>query len=154
MSPRFGELLPADVWAASARTLTDISAEEIFDLPDLDSGYATVQPTSGAGVDLFGAWVEISADIGAGKRIIGATVMCLGAVSPLYELEFGEGAAGAEARITRVAARVTWQTSFTGPNQLLHVPLWRSLTNNARLSCRVRDNDAGAVSYQLTVLTA
>ena len=144
--PKFGELLPTDVWAASARTLTDFSAEDIFDLPSLDNTYNYAVPATSVSADTFGAWAEIVANVGVGKRLIAVVVRNDAAVSPaIIQFEIGEGAAAAEAAITRFTAVLGAAASAS------HVVyLWRSLTDNARLSVRAKCSDGASRTFVVT----
>lgn len=148
MSPRFGELLPATVWAAAARTLTDISAEEIFDLPAFDDNYVSASPVTGGSADTYGAWVLISADVGVGKRLIGCSFVVGGAgASRPVEFEFGEGTSGNEVAVARLILSIQeyrWGT----------FPLWKSLTDNARLTVRAKGSVAGARTHFASAMIA
>ena len=151
--PRFGALQATDVWAAAARTLTDISAEEIFDLPALTTTYPNAEPLSAAEANAFGSWVQISANIGTGKRLILATVTPAQAASPAWELEIGEGASGSEVAVTKVSG-VNINLSAAGQASPLVFPLWKSLTDGARISCRVKDDSPSALAYEVVLMVA
>ncbi len=143
-------LVATDVWAAAARTLTDFSAEELFDLPELDSTYGNGIPSSGGVGGDFGAWVELVADVGVGKRLIAVPVRQDTATGPAnIEVEIGEGANPNEAAITRFSCAFR---STMGENAVVYV--WRSLTDNARLSVRIRDSDAAARTYVVGTMIA
>jgi len=151
--PGFGELLPAAVWAAATRTLTnpsgvfsdatrtltDLSLEEVADLPAIDDNYPNASATSAAASNTYGSWVELVANVGAGKRLLFVVIrnVSLGDA----EVEIGEGGAGAEAAITRVLLR--------GEGGVF--PLFRALTDNARLSARAKDTNSSALGYQIGV---
>jgi len=143
--PRFGHVSAADVWAAGTRTLTDLSAEEIFDLPALDafapSGQGYVE--SAAPADQFGAWVELVADVGAGKRLIELSVRPDS--STAAEIEIGEGASGSEVAIARSQA-------MTQAGHTQRIQFWKSLTDNARLAARARDAEATAKAYYMMLV--
>lgn len=135
--------VPADVWAAATRTLTDLSVEEIVDVPEVDSVYPGATVMSSATVNTFGSWSEAVADVGAGKRLIGAVICVISPAVFQYEVEVGEGESGSEAAITRTEGA---HTQISGVGQVVGVffPLLRSLTDNARLSARMKVNMAGA----------
>lgn len=172
--PKFGELLPADVWAAVTRTLTaitgtprtnlvgsdaalwshatreltNIDIENVFDLPDLTTGYSGVGISSGAGVGLFGAWTQLVANVGAGKRLLYVMINQESVTNVAWECEIGVGALGAEARITAVSGRMIW----TGGQQLAGSrveSLFASLADSARLSARIKDSDGAAINYSI-----
>ncbi len=146
--PRFGELLDTDVWAAATRTLTAFAAEEIFDLPAIDDAYPKVLALSSAVVDTFGSWVEISADVGTGKRLVALSISPWTGLSEAQsaDIEIGEGAAGSEAAITHVPI----PSGSSISTSRVPVYLWRALTDNARLSVRVKDEDAAANNYSIS----
>ncbi len=126
------------------------------DIPDVlyDSTYTTtiIAPASSATVDTFGSWVEYSADIGSGKKLLGIYIQNGPATLPRaenFELEIGEGAAGSEAAVSRVGG---WgQTAEKG---YVFTPLNRTLTNNARISLRVRDSESAVNNYVVYILVA
>ena len=151
--PKFGELLATDVWAAAARTLTDISAEEIFDLPEIDSTYPGKTVTSSATADTFGSWAELVADVGVGKRLLGIVIGLATAATAHVEVEIGEGESGSESAITRgnVSALVMSPAGVGGP---IFIPLWRTLTDNARLSARIRDSVVTPAGHRVVPLIA
>lgn len=138
--PKFGVLIATDVWEAAARTLTDFSAEELFDLPILDafvpSGMGFIQSSGTA--DAFGSWVELVADVGVGKRLIALTIR-MGA-STTVEIEVGEGVSGSEVAIARHAGAFNEAAGFI-------LPFWKSLTDNARLALRTRDAESSVKAY-------
>jgi len=126
------------------------------DIPDVlyDSTYTTsiIVPASPATKHTFGSWFEYSADIGSGKKLLGIYIQngpgALAAANN-FELEIGEGVAGSEAAVSRVGG---WgQTSDKG---YVFTPLNRTLTNNARISVRVRDSEAGANNFVVYILVA
>ena len=151
--PRFGEPspTPADVWAAATRELTGIAMAELFDLPIFDNvnGAAPVAVTSAAGSGLYGDWAEYTADVGVGRRLIsvGLAQFTIG-TSFGVQLEIGEGAGGSEVTVAQcnVPMQLPRYTSW-------YVPLWKSLTDNARISLRIRDVAAATLSYYITPLT-
>jgi len=126
------------------------------DIPDVlyDSTYTTtiILPASPATVDTFGSWVEYSADIGTGKKLLGIYIQngpANLAAANNFELEIGEGAVASEAAVSRVGG---WgQTAEKG---YVFTPLNRTLTNNARISVRVRDSEAGANNFAVYILVA
>ena len=152
--PRFGELLPADVWAASSRTLSAFAAQDLFDLPIIDAQYPGTTVSASASANTFGSWAELVANVGAGKRLIGVVILADVAASTTYwEMEFGEGAAGAEAAVARVEGAMQ-ELSGVGRTPAVVFWLWKSLTSNARLSARVKANRAAAWGFPTVVLIA
>ncbi len=151
--PKFGDLLATDVWAAAARTLTDFSAEEIFDLPIMDSIYPGVALTSSASANTFGSWVEISADIGVGKRLIAVSVVFTDTNGTVFEIEIGEGANPNEAAVARVEGSM-YMGSAAGFENPAVFYLWKSLTDNARITARVKDGEAAGRVFWVAAMVA
>lgn len=141
---------PADVWAETPRTLTDISVEEIVDLPSLDDTYALARPASSGSADTFGAWVEIVADVGTGKRLLDVRIVSTAGLTngDKAQIQLGEGPGASEAAITM------FDLPGFGINISFSVSLFRALTDNARLSVRAKDSVAGAVTYPIAVSIA
>lgn len=134
------ELLEAsDVWDDAERTL----AFPIFDSVAPSDMAALL---SAAGIDLFGAWVQLVADIGTGKRLFLAVIGSTGTTRIETEYEFGEGSIGNEVAVARVAQ--VREMNVSG-----HIiPVFVALTDNARLSVRVRDDNAGAQNHVAAAL--
>ncbi len=127
------------------------------DIPDVlyDSTYTTtiIAPASSATVDTFGSWVEYSADIGSGKKLLGIYIQNGPATLPRaenFELEIGEGAVASEAAVSRVGG---WGVG-TVEKGYVFTPLNRTLTNNARISVRVRDSESAVNNYVVYILVA
>jgi len=126
------------------------------DIPDVlyDSTYTTtiIIPASPATVDTFGSWFQYSADIGTGKKLLGIYIQngpAALADTNNFELEIGEGAVSSEVAVSRVGG---WgQGAEKG---YVFTPLNRTLTNNARISVRVRDSEAGANNFAVYILVA
>jgi len=126
------------------------------DIPDVlyDSTYTTsiIAPVSSATVDTFGSWLQYSADIGTGKKLLGIYIQNGGATLAAlnnFELEIGEGAVASEAAVSRVGG---WgQTAEKG---YVFTPLNRTLTNNARISVRIRDSESAVNNYVVYILVA
>ena len=142
--PKFGEIVATDVWAAAARTLTDFSAEEIFDLPIFDD-IDTMAVDSGAGSAVFGAWTQISADVGVGKRLLWLFVGATTATGYHIDIEVGSGASGSEVAIGRAVINEIESANASA----IRIPFWLALADNIRLSIRVRDNNVGALEYTI-----
>ena len=139
--PKLGVLTAAEVWAQATRTLTDISAEEIFDLPDITVTYPPVNVAS---------WIELVADVGTGKRLVWVSATIVSAANVGFVLELGEGTGSNESRIAAMNGRNRY-SSDVGPNITVHRMLWRALSDNARLSARAKDDDGGAVTYTIVL---
>lgn len=144
---------PAEIWAASARTLTDFSAEELFDLPSYTSGYPATALTSSATAHTFGAWVEIAADVGVGKRLIGIVVAFTDTNASAWEIELGEGGGGSEAAVALMSGTFVF-ASAVGEQPGIFYPIWKSLSDNARLSARVKDTEAAGRGFRVVALIA
>ncbi len=151
--PEFGELLPTDVWAAAARTLTAFDARTLFALPLTPSYYPAISSTQSATANTFGSWTEISADVGTNRRLVGVLVSMEGNQARSIEVEIGEGAAASEAAVARFSLpfRLTSDVSYP---PIVFVPLWRPLTNNARLSVRSRSSFAAAFAVSVVAVVA
>ncbi|KKK73424.1 hypothetical protein LCGC14_2893960 [marine sediment metagenome] len=169
--PRFGELMAVDVWAAATRVLTagtnlnniaaadvwavatrdltDISIEEVFDLPIVDDTYGAIDVNSAASVDGFGSSLQVSADVGTGKRLL-FLLLSQDAASAIskVQIEFRDTSAGSGNLVAIVNAG--WVISSTG----YVVPIYRSLTDNSALHVRVKDSNGGALGYRLGVAIA
>lgn len=148
------EQIRDSVWAASARTLTAFNAQALFDLPIMDSVYPCVTSIASGTANVFGSWVQISADVGVGKRLIGAEITPgYGVGVSAFEIEFGEGAAGAEVAIARISGK-GYCASSAAYRPMYCYPLWKSLSTNVRLSVRVRNDTANAYGYDVAALIA
>jgi len=147
--PKFGQLVDTDVWEATARTLTDFSAEEIFDIPLVDDEYASLIPISSATANTFGSSVEISSDVGEGKRLLYVTFTEVGgAEMENLMLEFGDAADGAGNVVARLHSP---NCGITGGYV---IPLFKSLADNSALHVRVKDEQSWAISYGIGVQIA
>lgn len=93
------------------------------------------QLTSSASADTFGAWVELVADVGTSKKLIYMVIVDAGASGNSSEIEIGEGAPAAESAISLLSLIAGIQLS---------IPLSRTLTDNARLSARIKRSNAAA----------
>ncbi len=149
--PEFGELLPADVWAAVARTLTAFDARTLFDLPLMPSYYPAAISTQSATADTFGSWVQISANVGSNRRLVGALVSMEGNQPRTIEVELGEGAAASEVAVARFSIPFRLTSDVAYPPVVV-VPFWKSLSNNARLSVRSRSSFAAAFTVNVVPL--
>jgi len=126
------------------------------DIPDVlyDSTYTTtiIAPVSSATLDTFGSWLQYSADIGIGKKLLGIYIQNGGAALAAlnnFELEIGEGAVSSEVAVSRVGG---WgQAAEDG---YVFTPLNRTLTNNARISVRVRDSESAVNNFVVYILVA
>lgn len=146
-------LVATDVWSAASRTLSAFDAAALFDVGEIDSAYPAAALTSSGTADTFGAWVELIADVGASKRLIGIIVAFTDTNASSWEIEIGEGAGAAEAAITRVSGTYVF-SSAVGFQPGVFYPLWRSLTDNARLSARVKDTEAAGRGFRVTAVVA
>ena len=123
------------------------------DIPDVlyDSTYKSFNNLTivSAGTNAFGAWVEYSADIGTGKKLIGFVFIPTdAALGRSIEIEIGEGAIGSEVAISRISSVGGLDETRT------HFPLNRTITDSSRVSLRVRDNIGQAKSYHVVILVA
>lgn len=125
--------------------ITDLSARV---LPEIDDTYNIQTINSSATKDVYGDWEELIANVGAGKTLLYIIVSQSTSLSSgkLYEVEAGEGAGGSEAAITRVFG------VGTGSIEKTVYPVFRALSDNARLSVRVRDELTATPSYMVTVM--
>ncbi len=123
------------------------------DIPDVlyDSTYLSFNNLTivSAGTNTFGAWVEYSADIGTGKKLIGFVyIPADDALDRSVEIEIGEGAIASEVAISRISSVGGLDETRT------YFPLNRTITNNARVSLRVRDSLGQAKNYHVVILVA
>ena len=139
----------ADVWTAATRLLTQVDLEEVFDLPVFDSTYAATQTIASGAADTFGAWTQLIADVGAGRRLCLAVFNSNAADTNYEEVEFGEGAAPASA----IARFVIPHSAVANTATVAIVPLWAPLADNVELRARCRDN-AAARNHGIAVLIA
>jgi len=118
----------------------------LYDSTYINGGTLTI---ASAGTNAFGAWVEYSADIGTGKKLVGFIfIPTADALGRSIEIEIGEGAVSSEVAISRINSVGGLKETRT------HFPLNRTITNNARVSLRVRDNIGQALSYHVVILVA
>lgn len=117
----------------------------------LDSLYLGVTVSSAALANTFGSWAELYADVGLNKTLYFLVVTTVSVVGTEWELEIGEGALGAEAAIIRVCGRYFY-LSNVGILIPFIFPMARTLTNNARLSVRARDDSAAAYDFSIHAL--
>lgn len=115
-----------------------------------DSIYPDTGISSSVVADTFGAWVEISADIGAGRVLQGVWLRIPGSLADTFawEAEIGEGAVAAEAVVDRVNG------TGTGGGYVIFIPLHRTLTDNARISARIRDEEAVVNGMTISLLVS
>ena len=106
---------------------------------------------SGAIANTFGAWVELSADVGATPivlmqvSILRATTL---AVARPIEFELGTGAAASEVAVARISYRIN-RSSDVGEVVTYVFQILTRIPANARLSARIRDDEANARTYTL-----
>ncbi|KKL21014.1 hypothetical protein LCGC14_2449680, partial [marine sediment metagenome] len=94
-------------------------------------------------------WSQFTADVGVGKRLIAASVASVSTTNPTgVQFEIGEGADGSEVAVARF--NVAWHL---GRYTNWYVPLWKSLTDNARMTLRVRQQAGTAIIYVAALLT-
>ena len=143
------ELTAALVWAAATRTLSAFAAQDLFLLPAKDDIYVTASPISSASADTYGSWVQLSANIGAGRVLVGIVVFSVTTLTAggNLDLQIGEGASSSEAAVETV------NLPGTGTNYTVFIPLWRALTDSARISVRAKDSIASAITYRVAIIT-
>ena len=129
-------------------------APRALDLPIFDSTYPGVAIASGAQANVFGAWVELSADVGVGRKLIGITVSVSDTFGVTWEAEIGEGAGAAEAPVARVTGVNKWYSAAGNQAPGTFYPLWRALTANARLSVRIKDPEAAERGFIVSAVVA
>ncbi len=101
---------------------------------------------SSATIDTFGAWVELSADIGTGKRLEALIYTIPQTDNKSIQFEIAEGASSSEVVIDR--------RDHVGPTSasIISIPFNRSLTDNARIAIRVKDGFAVAHVYYVVLV--
>lgn len=125
------------VWGATPRTL---------DVPIIDETYLGVLPVSSGTIDTFGAWVQISADVGTGKRLLWVGVRQSSGQAPTaVVLEFGAGGSSSESAIGRL------NLGYASDGSYFVIPVWLDLADNIRLTVRAKDNIAVTIGYYLGV---
>ncbi len=112
-----------------------------------DSVYPNVSASTSASANTFGSWVEISSDIGTGKRMTGILIGITNnfPASQVVEVEISEGASSSEVAVDRV------QLNGTAKHDLLFIPLNRFLTDNARIAVRVRGAEAAVNAINIAL---
>lgn len=115
------------------------------------TAYRAVELTSSATVDAFGSWVQITANIGTSRTLLSAHVRVLPQSDSEYEVEIGEGAAGSEAAVWRLTGSFRFD-SAAGRQDGVAFPASRTLTDNARLSARVRDSLSTGQNYRVSAV--
>lgn len=135
---------PSGVWSDVTRVLTAFAFRSLLNmgLPASRGAPSAQQtgPASSVTIDAFGAWVQVTANVGTGVWLAGVTIRTPGENGTHVEIEIGEGAAAAEAAVGRFS--LTDSATST-----LWYPLWLQLTNNARLSARARSSSGAAQNY-------
>ncbi len=132
----------AVVQAAAGDDIPDV----LYDSTYIPAGNLTI---ASAGTNAFGAWVEYSADIGTGKKLVGFVyIPANDALDRPVEIEIGEGAVASEVAVCRINSVGGLEETRT------HFPLNRTITDNARVSLRARDNVGQALSYHVVILVA
>ncbi len=96
---------------------------------------------SSATADTFGSWVQLSADIGINKALYSFlayhALNQAGVEGTIFEI--GEGASSSEVAVLRV------KYSLHGSGEILPIHnVYLPLTDNARISARVKDGEAQA----------
>ena len=76
-------------------------------------------------------------------------VFCVSTLSAggSLDLQVGEGGSGSEAAVETV------NLPGTGTNYSLYIPLYRALTDSARISVRVKDSINIAITYRVAIVT-
>ena len=123
-------------------------------LPDVlyDSTYVAglgTSVTASATIDTFGSWVQISADIGTGKKLVGLTIKAGsgGAAAASYEIEVSEGAVSSEVAVSRISGHYA-------SLEPMEFDLNRTLADNARIAVRVREGNTNANTWKIGILVA
>ncbi len=104
--------------------------------------YGVTTPLSSASADTFGAYVEVSADIGVDKTLKYFHGRSEAGNSNVCELEIAEGAAASEV--------VKLRYKFIAA-EMVYVPTNFPFTDNARIAVRVRDSQAAAKEFRFTM---
>lgn len=148
--PRMGELTAAQVWAAATRTLSAFAVKTLVDKGTNVTGYPSTQVAASATGGTFGSWGQISANIGTGKVLRGVWIDTNNNGDADWEVEIGEGASGSEAAVARIGGYVEWQ-SVAGKALSEYIPIWKALTDSARISARARNSNNSAKTYNLVL---
>jgi len=154
--------IPADIADLITRTkglddihddvaaLTTVPAGTFYD----DVSYASIAPASSATANTYGTWKQISADIGASKRLYYLVVGMYETEATVerIQVEVSEGAASSEVAVARAILPLYQWPISGGPATPIIVPIMVDLTDNARIAVRAKDNVAEAITYRITVL--
>jgi len=127
--------------AAAGGSIPDVLYDSTF------IGTTPVTAVTSATINTFGAWVEYSADIGTGKKLLGISFKSNNTTTlEMCEIEVGEGAAASEAAVARISSMIVANNGF-------FLPLNRTLTTSARIAVRVRQSgDAADNNYGIALL--
>jgi len=125
----------------------------LISIPDVlyDSIYFIANPISSATADTFGAYVELIANAGTGKKILGVLLVHQGSIggsNPLVEIEIATGAAASEVAVCRFAFPSTSSNEYPQHNVLLN----RTIADNSRVSVRCRDIEAVANNFAMVAV--
>jgi hypothetical protein len=116
-----------------------------FTIPAISTmSYGSVSVSSSGSADTFGSWTELVADVGSDKTLIRMTWVDRTDVEIKYIIEIGEGASTAEAAITS-------HSGYKVGRGEMVVDFWIKLTDDARLSARVKDNAGAAHDFRISV---
>ncbi len=132
----------ANVWAAPARTLSALALENLLDYSLPLSHYPVTLIVSSGAANVFGAWTQLIADVGVGKQLRGVIVTANHGYQVSNQIEIGVGAAPNEAPIYRFTWRDHLKATDTGWIPPFYIPVDVLLADNARLSARVRIEQA------------
>ncbi len=110
---------------------------------------AQIDVASSSTLDVFGAWVQFSADIGTNKKLYGISVQCgqtpVGGKGCIFEI--AEGASSSEVVVQRIPL-------CEMNANLVVVYLYLALTDNARIACRVKDGESNANTHEINLMVA
>ncbi len=111
----------------------------------LEQGSSTA-PTTGV-ADTYGAYVQFSADIGTTKAIYFIYMFNGAAIDEGDTIfEIAEGAAASEVVILR------FSMARMGSGEYLVLPVYKKLTNNSRISIRVKDAETTLNQYHFNLM--
>ena len=137
----------ASVWTQTTRTLSAFAAQDLFVFPAKDDIYVVATAAASASADTYGSWVQLSADIGAGRVCTHVIVHVPSGltVGNVVNIQIGEGGSGNEAAVETI------NIPGTG-TAIVVVPLHRALTDGARISVRAKNSLASAINYRVCLI--
>ncbi len=140
---------PSGVWSDASRTLTAFAAQDLFVYPAKDDTYAVTSPVSSASADTYGSWLQAIADVGVGRVLLHLLIANNNSLlaGQVANIQVGVGSAGNEAAVETV--NIPGNTNVS----VIMVPVFCVLSDNARVSLRVKNTTAAALTWRVCLMT-